>query len=178
MITALYTPTRLLPAAFGLLGLLLLPGCASVLTGTTQEVAGIAGTGVATTITKSATAATAIGLGVAAGANAGLQYEERVVHRAEQDRIAAAAGSLGAGAVGPWSVSHDVPIEDDEHGQVAVVRALGNPAIACKEIVFSVDTMHDHQPRRAFYTATVCQDGAQWKWASAEPATERWGSLQ
>ena len=92
--------------------------------------------------------------------------------------IAEAAGSLGAGGVGPWSVSHDVPIEDDEHGQVAVVRALGGPAIACKEIVFSVDTTQDHQPRRAFYTATVCQDGAQWKWASAEPATERWGSLQ
>jgi hypothetical protein len=31
---------------------------------------------------------------------------------------------------------------------------------------------------RAFYTANVCLDGKQWKWASAEPATERWGSLQ
>jgi hypothetical protein len=31
---------------------------------------------------------------------------------------------------------------------------------------------------RAFYTATVCLDGAKWKWASAEPATARWGSLQ
>ena len=158
--------------------LFLLPSCASVLTGTTQEVAGIAGAGVASTITKSATAATAIGLGVAAGASAGLQYEERVVHHFEQDRIADAAGSLAPGAVGPWSVTHDVPIEADEHGQVAVVRTVGSPAIECKEIVFSVDTTEDHQPRRAFYTATVCQDGARWKWASAEPATERWGSLQ
>ena len=24
----------------------------------------------------------------------------------------------------------------------------------------------------------VCRDGETWKWASAEPATERWGSLQ
>ena len=164
--------------SLGLAALLLLPSCASVLTGTTQEVAGIAGTGVATSLTKSATAATAIGLGVAAGATAGLQYEERVVHRYEQDQIADAAGSIGPGGVGPWSVSHDVPIEEDEHGQVAVVRAVGGPAIACKEIVFSVDTTQDHQPRRAFYTATVCQDGGRWKWASAEPATERWGSLQ
>ncbi len=44
--------------------------------------------------------------------------------------------------------------------------------------MFSVDTVADDQPQRAFYTATVCQDGARWKWASAEPATERWGSLQ
>ena len=98
--------------------------------------------------------------------------------RYEQDRIAEAAGGLDAGAAGPWSVSHDVPIEADEHGQVAVVRALGGPAIECKDIVFSVDTTEDHQPQRAFYTATVCHDGDRWKWASAEPATERWGSLQ
>ncbi len=153
-------------------------GCASVLTGATGEVAGIAGAGAASAVTKSATVATGIGLGVAAGANAGLQYAERKVHTAEQDRIAEAAGALAPGRAGPWSVSHDIPIEDDEHGEVAVVRTVGAALVPCKEIVFSVDTMHDHQPRRAFYTATVCRDGAQWKWASAEPATERWGSLQ
>ena len=153
-------------------------GCSSLLVGGTQEAAGIAAAGVASSVTRSATAATAIGLGVAAGANAGLQYEERVVHRAEQDRIAAIAGMLDAGGVAPWSVIHDVPIEDDEHGQVAVIRAIATPAITCKAIVFSVDTVEDRQPRRAFYTAAVCQDGARWKWASAEPATERWGSLQ
>ncbi len=166
--------SRLMP----LLALLAMPGCASVLTSGSQEAAGIAGAGIASSITKSATAATAIGLGVAAGANAGLQYEERVVHRTEQDRIAEAAGSIAPGAVGPWAVVHDVPIEPDEHGEVAVVRAVGGAAIVCKEIVFSVDTVADHEPRRAFYTATVCHDGARWKWASAEPATERWGSLQ
>ena len=164
--------------ALPMVAALALSGCGSVLTSGTQEVAGIAGAGIASSLTKSATAATAIGLGVAAGANAGLQYEERRVHRFEQDRIAEAAGALGPGGVGRWSVVHDVPIEEDEHGQVAVVRTVGNPAIECKEIVFSVDTTEDHQPRRAFYTATVCHDGPQWKWASAEPATERWGSLQ
>ncbi len=165
---------RLLPV----LGLLALPACSSLLVGTTQEVSGLAGAGIASSITHSATAATAIGLGVAAGATAGLQYAERRVHRNEQDRIAEAAGGLDAGGSGPWSVTHDVPIESDEHGQVAVVRAIGSPAIACKEIVFSVDTEENHQPQRAFYTATVCHDADRWKWASAEPATERWGSLQ
>ena len=47
-------------------------------------------------MTKSPAAATGIGLGIAAGANAGLQYAERKVHGAEQDRIAQAAGALGA----------------------------------------------------------------------------------
>jgi hypothetical protein len=41
-----------------------------------------------------------------------------------------------------------------------------------------VDTVADQQKRRAFYTASVCRDGPTWKWATAEPATERWGSLQ
>ena len=161
-----------------LLALFTLPACSSLVAGGTSEVAGIAGAGIASSVTKSATAATAIGLGVAAGASAGLQYEERVVHGAEQDRIAAAAGALGPGAAGPWSVSHDVPIEADEHGQVAIVRDLGAPPVHCKDIVFSVETVANHAPRRDFYTATVCQDGARWKWATAEPATARWGSLQ
>ncbi len=176
--TAPLTAIRVWPSLAALAGLLALSGCSSLLTGGTQEAAGIAGAGVASSITHSATVATGIGLGVAAAATAGLQYEERVFHRYEQDRIAEAAGNLAAGAAGPWSVSHDLPIEADEHGQVAVVRAVVGPAIACKEIVFSVDTTEDHQPHRAFYTATVCEDGGMWKWASAEPATERWGSLQ
>ena len=174
MIRLVVTLTRTLTGT-AFLGL---AGCSSVLVGTTQEVSGLAGTAIATSVTHSATAATAIGLGVAAGATAGLQYAERRVHRYEQDRIAEAAGAIGAGGTGVWSVSHSFPIEEDEHGQVAVVRTLGNAAIACKEIVFSVDTEADHQPQRAFYTATVCRDGQTWKWASAEPATERWGALQ
>ncbi len=161
-----------------LLALLTAPACSSLLAGGTQEAAGIAATGIASSVTRSATAATAIGLGVAAGANAGLQYAERRVHRAEQDRIAEVAGALPAGGAAPWSVTHDVAIEPDEHGQVAVVRAIGTAAIDCKAIVFSVDTVSDNRPQRAFYTATVCHDGPGWKWASAEPATERWGSLQ
>ncbi|WP_158745821.1 hypothetical protein [Acidisphaera sp. L21] len=166
--------TRALPVAI-LLGL---SGCGSVLVGTTQEVSGLAGAGIASSVTKSATAATAIGLGVAAGANAGLQYAERRTHRYEQDRIAEAAGAMDAGSTGAWSVSHSFPIEADEHGQVAVLRTIGGADMACKEIIFSVQTEENHQPHSAFYTAAICRDGDQWKWASAEPATERWGALQ
>jgi hypothetical protein len=153
-------------------------GCGSVLTATTTDVAGIGAAGVASAVTKSPAAAAGIGLGIAAGANAGLQFVERNVHRAEQDRIAEAAGRLEPGVVGHWKVSHTVPIEDDEHGDLVVTRLIGSADFNCKEIVFSVDTMHKQTPQRAFYTATVCQDGPVWKWASAEPATERWGPLQ
>ncbi|WP_255646830.1 hypothetical protein [Inquilinus sp. Marseille-Q2685] len=40
--------------------------------------------------------------------------------------------------------------------------------------MFSVEGEKD----KAFYVAVICQNGETWKWASAEPATERWGSLQ
>lgn len=169
----------MLTRLFLLLGLVAaLSGCGSLLTATTSDVAGIAGAGVAGAVSKSPAAAAGIGLGIAAGANAGLQIVERDVHRAEQDRIAAAAGPLEPGVVGHWSVSHVIPIEDDEHGDLVVTRLIGADDFNCKEIVFSVDTMQKKVAHRAFYTATVCQDGSAWKWASAEPATARWGSLQ
>jgi hypothetical protein len=155
-----------------------LSGCGSVLTATTSDVAGIAGAGVAGAVTKSPAAAAGIGLGIAAGANAGLQYVERDVHEAEQDRIAAAAGELQLGVVGHWDISHRFPIENDEHGDLVVTRLIGSTGFTCKEIVFSVDTVQEKVQHRAFYTATVCQDGKVWKWASAEPATARWGALQ
>jgi hypothetical protein len=167
--------TRLLPL---LLCAAALSGCGSVLTATTSDVAGIAGAGVAGAVTKSPAAAAGIGLGIAAGANAGLQYVERDVHRDEQDRIAEAAGGLQPGIIGHWNVSHRIPIEDDEHGDLVVTRLIGSADFHCKEIVFSVDTREKKVDHRAFYTATVCQDGAAWKWASAEPATARWGALQ
>ena len=96
----------------------------------------------------------------------------------EQDRIAEAAGGLPIGTVGTWSVSRAVPIKDDQKGEVVVSRDIGAATLNCREIVFSVDTVEAGQPARAFDTATVCLDGTQWKWASAEPATARWGSLQ
>jgi hypothetical protein len=169
---------RVLPPILLLASLSVLPSCGSVLTASTADVAGIAGAGIAGAVTKSPSGAAAIGLGVAAGANAGLQYVERDVHSVEQDEIARAAGGLEPGAVGHWSVTHTIPIENDEHGELVVTRLVGSAAFHCKEIVFSVDTMQDKKPHRGFYTATVCQDGETWKWASAEPATARWGSLQ
>lgn len=158
--------------------LLALTGCGAFLSASTADVAGIASAGAANAVGASAAASTGIGLGIAAGANAGLQYVERDVHGAEQDRIAEAAGKLDQGMIGTWQVVHDIPIEPNEHGEVIVTRVLGSPDFACKEIVFSVDTADGKKVSRAFYTATVCRDGDTWKWATAEPATARWGALQ
>jgi len=152
----------------------LLGGCSSLLTEGTAAGAGAAGAAIAHGVTHNAGVTTGIGLGVQAAARAGLQYAERRVHETEQNDIAAVAGALPVGAVGPWRVVHDIPIEANEHGQVAVSRALTGNGFLCKEIVFSVE----HPRTREFYTATVCRDGATWKWATAEPATERWGVLQ
>jgi hypothetical protein len=164
-----------------ILATLSLPGCGSLLTEGTADVAGVAGAGVAASVTKSATAAAAIGLGVQSLAAEGLKYAERSVHREEQDAIATAAGPLDPGQVTHWSVSHRIPIEGDEHGDLVVSRTFGAGAITCKEVVFSVDAKHRRVTRHAFYITTICRDGTPnslWRWASAEPATERWGGLQ
>ena len=159
-------------------GLLALSGCGSLLTEGTADLAGVAGAGAATAVTKSAAGAAAIGLGIRSVASEGLKYTERRVHKNEQDAIAQAAGPLEPGALQTWSIHHIVPIEVDEAGQVVVSRAFGVGTFRCKEIVFSVDDMTRKGLLRAFYTATICQDGDAWRWASAEPATERWGGLQ
>jgi hypothetical protein len=158
--------------------LLSLSGCSDLLTESTADLAGVGGAALAHSVTGNATVTTAIGLGVGSIAMAGLQSEERAVHTVEQNRIAEAAGGLPLGTVGAWSVSHVVPIEDDQKGEVVVSREIGATGLHCREIVFSVDTVEDRKPAQAFYTATICLDGDHWKWASAEPATARWGALQ
>ncbi|MPT41350.1 MAG: DsbA family oxidoreductase [Achromobacter sp.] len=125
--------------------------------------------------------ATGIGLGVQAGAKAALAYAQRKTRGEEQDAIAMAAGPLAVGKVASWRVEHQLPIESDAQGQVTVSRLIGGVDLECKEVVFSIDTPADKAgapPAREFYVTTVCRDGAQWRWASAEPATARWGSLQ
>jgi hypothetical protein len=157
-----------------------LSGCSSLYSEGAVAGAGVAGAAVATKVTSNAAVATGIGLGAVAAARAGVQYSERVVHRNTQDGIARVAGPLDVGAVAPWSVTHSFPIEDDEHGRVTVSRAISTGALDCKEIVFSVDqTATKNVPASsAFFVASICRDGQNWKWASAEPATERWGALQ
>lgn len=165
----------------GAAALAALSGCSSLLSEGTGAAAGIAGTAIANKVTDNATVATGIGLGVQAGAKAALAYAQRKTRGEEQDAIATAAGPLAVGAVAHWSVKHQLPIESDTQGQVSVSRLIGGVGLQCKEVVFSIDTPAEKagvDPQREFFVTTVCRDGAQWRWASAEPATARWGSLQ
>jgi hypothetical protein len=157
-----------------------LSGCGSLYSEGATAGAGIAGAAIAAKVTNNAAVATGIGLGAVAAARAGVQYSERVIHRNTQDSIAVAAGPLAVGAIAPWSITHSVPLEEDEHGRVTVSRTISAGELDCKEIVFSVDksAIKNVPASSAFYVASICRDGSAWKWASAEPATERWGSLQ
>lgn len=167
----------------GIAGLLLLGGCSSLLTEGSGAGAGVASAAVANAVSANGAVTTGIGLGAQAAAMAGTQYLERRVHATEQDDIAAVAGTVPVGGVAPWSVVHRLPIERNEHGELTVTRMIapaglnGVPRFLCKEIIFSVDS-GKNKAGRDFYTADVCRDGTQWKWATAEPATERWGALQ
>lgn len=162
-----------------------LGGCSSLLTQSAGAGAGVAAASVSNALTKNGAITAGIGLGTQAAAITGVQYLEKRVHAAEQNAIASAAGPLDVGEVGTWRIVHQIPIEDDEHGELTVTRTInvdlpsgGGDGFLCKDIIFSVDTTHKKQLLRNFYTADVCLDGAAWKWATAEPATERWGSLQ
>lgn len=177
---ALRRPDAAVLAVFAVAVSSALSGCSSLYTEGATAGAGIAGAAIAAQVTNNAAVATGIGLGAVAAARAGVQYSERVVHRNTQDGIAKIAGPLEVGAVAPWSVTHSVPIEDDEHGRVTVSRTISAGTLDCKEIVFSVDHIATKNvpASSAFYVASICRDGENWKWASAEPATERWGALQ
>jgi hypothetical protein len=166
-----------------LLAAVLLAGCQNLMREGTADVAGIAGASLADAITENGAVTAGIGLGVRSIALAGQQYAERVTQGAEQNSIANAAGTLPMGAVAEWSVRHRVPVQPNRRGRVTVVRDIGGLGLQCREIIFSVegnqqDADGEVRMHRNFYTAAICRNGETWKWASAEPATERWGALQ
>jgi hypothetical protein len=173
------TRTLKMPAGIAaLVALCCASGCSSLINAGSAEVAGIGGAAIAGAVTDNAAAATGIGLAVQAAARAGVQYAQRQVHRDVQDEIARAAGALQVGDVGQWEIDPKANLEPRQGGRVTISRIISTTALQCKEAVFSVDRVVKEVPQSAFYVAIVCQDGAKWKWASAEPATERWGALQ
>ncbi len=114
-----------------------------------------------------------VGVAVNSGIDAGVSYIIRKRQQAEQDAIAGEVATMSVGEQRPWRIEHDIPI-GNEHGEVQVTRMLNTPLALCKELVFSVDDGE----RRDWYATEACRQGERWKWALAEPATERWGALQ
>ena len=169
----------------GSLGLAALGGCSSVVLEGSAAGAGIAGTALSSSLTDSASAAAGIGLGVQAAARAAVQYGQRKVHAETQEQIAEVAGRLDVGQVSRWKAWHRIALEPDEVGRVTVSRTISTGVLDCKEIVFSVDAAVDGKKgglddsiASGFYVASICKSGPQWQWATAEPATARWGGLQ
>jgi hypothetical protein len=119
----------------------------------------------------------AIGIGVQAATDAATKYVFRNWQKAEQDEIAAVVGNLEVGQSRRWAIVHPISY-GNEQGEVRVTRLIDTPLALCKEVMLSVDTGEGAQLKRAWYTASACRSDDVWKWAVAEPAVERWGSLQ
>jgi len=147
-------------------------GCASI---------GAASGAVAGVATGAVTANPAVGIGVGiavqSATDEAVNRYMRGMHRDQQDAIAALVGDLPVGASKPWRVKHTLPIENG-HGEVRVTREIDNALATCKEFAFSIVDGDRPDSQADWFTASACQQGARWKWASAEPAVERWGTLQ
>ncbi len=147
----------------------MLGGCAEA----GSAVNSIASAGVAAAVGSAVNPAIGLIAGVATayGVNEGVKYAERRTHGNVQQAIADAAGPLAIGEAAPWQVTDRLPLTG-RAGTVEVARAFGE-AIPCKDIVFTVAEETD------IYAATICRQGdGPWRWATAEPAVHRWGTLQ
>ncbi|MDS4060100.1 MAG: hypothetical protein RKP73_16235 [Candidatus Contendobacter sp.] len=159
------------PLIVGLLAIIL-TGC-NTIGGFAGAAAGIA-SGAATT---NPAVGYGVSVGVAVAVDVTAKYVFRTWHQAEQDQIAAQIGRMKLGDIEPWKIQHPVPYEN-EHGEVEVVRILASPLALCKEALFSVVDGEGNKQTRQWFVVTACRRDKRWKWAVAEPAVGRWGSLQ
>jgi hypothetical protein len=166
-------PPAVVRLAIWLLAVPCLTGCSAL--------GGIAGA-VAGASTGAATANPVVGYAVAVGVNAGVdelqKYIARVRQNAEQDAIVQAVGEMNVGTSRPWRIVHDIPMFDDEHGEMEVTRLIQTPLTACKEVVFTVDHGNAAHLRQTIYVTSACLDTQGWRWAATEPAVDRWGYFQ
>ena len=151
---------------------LLTSGCSSV------GAASGAAAGVASgLVTSNPAVGIGVGIAVQAATDEAVGRYMRTMHTDQQNLIAALAGAMPVGETRPWAVKHTLPIENG-HGQVRVTRAFSSALALCKDFVFSVQDGDGPNAHEDWYTASACRQDKGWKWASAEPAVERWGALQ
>ena len=158
----------------------LVPLAAALLAAGCSSVGGIAGavTGTAAAVGSGNPAVgILVGVGTRAVADEGLRRFARGRSRTEQDALAEVVGGMAVGEARPWQVRHDLPI-GNKRGEVRVLRAVETPLAACKEVLFSVDSGEGVDAARRWFVTSACRQEQRWKWAAAEPATGRWGSLQ
>lgn len=156
-----------------LMGALALSGCKSV-----PLIVGLVTGSAAGGATANPAVGFAVGVAASAATDSAVRYYGRRRQQAEQDAIAEVAGALPVGGRATWKIAHDIPL-GDEHGELHAVRLIETPLATCKEIAFSVNDSDRPDTKRAWYVTQVCRVAPQsWKWAAAEPAVPRWGSLQ
>jgi len=146
-----------------------------------DTIGGIAGavTGAATgTFSSNPAVGLAVGVSVKAGTDAAMHRVFRHMQADEQDRIAEMAGHLEIGVRQPWSVHHLFSY-GDESGEMQVVDRIDNALASCRNVLFSVRGGRKDAPTREWFMTQACQQSdGRWRWAAAEPATARWGTLQ
>lgn len=161
-------------------------GCIAALAAACVTVSGCASIGAATgalagVATGAVTTNPAIGFGVGiavqAATDEAVKRVTKSLHQDQQVMIAVTAGVSQVGETRPWKVKHTLPVENG-HGEVRVLREFGSALASCKEFAFSVVDGDDAKAPAEWFIATACQQPEGWKWASAEPAVERWGNLQ
>jgi hypothetical protein len=133
--------------------------------------AGVAAGGATAAVTANPVIGYAVGLGVRAGADEVLKYYVRVRQNAEQDAIAKVAGEAPLGQSRRWEIRHTIPIGNAK-GSLSVIAEIPNALAQCREVMFITDGVN------APFITQVCHDSDRWHWAAAEPAVDRWGSLQ
>ncbi|WP_245643866.1 hypothetical protein [Paraburkholderia oxyphila] len=147
-------------------------GCSSI--GAASGAAAAAATGI---VTANPAVGVGVGIAVQAATDEAVNRFMKSMHADQQEMIAETAGRLPVGGTDIWRIKHKLPVENG-HGQVRVTRAFASALALCKEFVFSVQDGDAADAPEQWYTASTCHDDTGWKWASAEPAVERWGTLQ
>ena len=147
-------------------------GCSSV-GGIAGAIAGFA-TGA---ITANPVLGVTAGVSVKAGFDAAGKRLARNRSHAEHDARASLIGDMNPGDTRAWDLRHRFP-PSEVRGELRVIRLIDTPLAMCKEVLFSVVEEKAEETERAWFSATACRDDQGWKWATAEPAVERWRNLQ
>lgn len=149
-------------------------GCVSSSVGAASGAAAGVATGL---VTSNPAVGIGVGIAVQAATDEAVKRLMKSLHKDQQDAIAVTAGVSVIGEVRPWSVKHTFPVENG-HGDVRVLREFRSALAECKEFAFSVVDGDEAGAPQSWFLATTCKQPTGWKWASAEPAVERWGNLQ
>jgi len=163
------------PAATSLLAAaaLSLAGCAGA-----ADIAGVVTGSTVALVSANPAVGVGAGLAVRAGTTTAVNWVFRRRHRYAQDEIASVIGRMAPGEVRPWRIDYSIPV-GNAHGEIRLVRTIDSTLASCREALFSV--VEAEQAGRVtsqqWFVVTACRGDEGWKWASAEPATGRWGSL-